>query len=204
MAIIRLAAMVLLAACAERGPGGLSEEQFWQQNAGYEVCDRDGDCEIALEPCDACPIAVNAWSAPQFRLQAMAVVCAGDGAGDCESAEYAACVEGQCALLAGKPPPQVCGGPVPPGVIRCGCNAVANTGCNAGEKCSFVAAGFDPLWGCTTCLPDGARVEGQACTSPTSVDSGDDCIGGLLCVDGYCTEVCDTLDNTTAIGTKRA
>jgi hypothetical protein len=183
--------LVVLAACAERGSGGLSEEEFWQQNAGFDSCYLDNECVIALEPCDACPIAVSSSAAAQFRRQAMEVECTDDGEDLCTTNEFLACDRGRCALLESKPEP-TCAPDFP--WFWSACNAIADTGCDAGEKCTWFARSLDPLLMCTSCAPSGPKLEGQHCiVGPALVD---DCAGGLICMDGYCTEVCDALDNT--------
>jgi hypothetical protein len=77
------------------------------------------------------------------------------------------------------------------------CNAIANTGCNAGEKCTYIIESTEPLLGRTGCADDGTMTEGQACTGAGTAEGGvDDCAGGLFCNDSVCTEICDALDNT--------
>jgi hypothetical protein len=77
------------------------------------------------------------------------------------------------------------------------CNAIANTGCNAGEKCTYIIESTEPLLGRTGCADDGTMTEGQACTGAGTAEGGvDDCVGGTFCNDSVCTEICDALDNT--------
>ncbi|MGB8223606.1 MAG: hypothetical protein WCF10_13555, partial [Polyangiales bacterium] len=75
------------------------------------------------------------------------------------------------------------------------CDPVANTGCEAGEKCSSLLISSDPsLTTSTTCLPDGTVRLGGACTVGAAGETTgfDDCRGGSYCSSGVCVEICST------------
>lgn len=74
------------------------------------------------------------------------------------------------------------------------CNAVAQTGCNPGEKCALVEDDMDPDMNVAYCRPDGSVVADGACT--IDQDGLDDCIGGLWCLDGTCQEICSDEPDT--------
>ncbi len=79
-------------------------------------------------------------------------------------------------------------------ICEAGCNPVAQTGCDAGEKCTWVArSAADPRCGATACAPDGPVELGGACAvGPPGLDSGfDDCAAaGGLCMAGVCMTIC--------------
>ena len=69
------------------------------------------------------------------------------------------------------------------------CDAVAQTGCDPGEKCTFVQDSENPEEFSALCRPDGSVQSGNACT----LDPGtgfDDCVAGLFCSGGACEEIC--------------
>lgn len=72
------------------------------------------------------------------------------------------------------------------------CNPVANTGCAAGEKCTWIDI-TDTL-GTIGCAPDGTAGLGEACTTgaPGETTGYDTCQGGLYCLQGVCQEICTT------------
>lgn len=75
------------------------------------------------------------------------------------------------------------------------CNPIANTGCEGGDKCTFIVTSEDPFTGITGCADDGAVDVGGAC----SRDAGtgvDDCVGGSLCMNGICEEICSVNPNS--------
>ena len=74
------------------------------------------------------------------------------------------------------------------------CDPVGQTGCFAGEKCTYIIDSTTPLMGHTSCAPKGGVVSGGACTR----DAGgvDDCVAGYFCSGGTCTEICSTSPNS--------
>jgi hypothetical protein len=76
-------------------------------------------------------------------------------------------------------------------VVLTACNPVAQSGCSAAKKCTWIATG--PATGALGCAPAGAATEGQACAyGPDGVQTGfDDCAGGLACISGTCKPLCD-------------
>jgi len=96
------------------------------------------------------------------------------------------------------------------------CDVLAQSGCNAGEKCAWVrtAASATSAKGEAVCVPDGDRSNGQVCHfGATGIATGfDDCEKGLTCeadigVDkatGVCTKTCDIDAKVDACGPKAA
>ncbi len=82
------------------------------------------------------------------------------------------------------------------------CNPVAQTGCNSGEKCTWIVdvAGTppDPDLGHTGCVTDGTVAEGDACTLPET--GADDCVAGTYCLRSVCTEICSSAPNSCPSG----
>ena len=99
--------------------------------------------------------------------------------------------------------------PGPPDQRVCGvvssCSVLTQTGCNTGEKCSWLHAndvvGTEPVVGGIACAPAGAVPLGGACrygpVDPTNVDpcfpanAYDNCVGGTVCYAGICEQICD-------------
>jgi hypothetical protein len=74
------------------------------------------------------------------------------------------------------------------------CNPVANTGCQPGEKCTFVIdspMGADSITGSTRCAPDGDKAAGASCTG-SSGGTADDCLATTYCSGGVCAEICSS------------
>ncbi len=70
------------------------------------------------------------------------------------------------------------------------CNPVAQTGCDPGDKCTWIVESADPYLAYTGCTTDGDKDLNEACTSP---DTGaDDCMAGYYCLSGTCAEICNT------------
>jgi len=63
------------------------------------------------------------------------------------------------------------------------CNALAQTGCAAGEKCTWRSD--VKIIGC---VPTGAQPVGCACSTGAGYD---DCVGGAYCAQGICKSICD-------------
>jgi hypothetical protein len=79
------------------------------------------------------------------------------------------------------------------------CNPVSQTGCEAGEKCTWVVYSEEPALGKTECVADGAVDKAGACTvgEPGAATGFDDCKAGLYCVNGACSDICTQTDATT-------
>ncbi|HEY4056302.1 MAG TPA: hypothetical protein VGM39_06820 [Kofleriaceae bacterium] len=72
------------------------------------------------------------------------------------------------------------------------CSPTAQTGCNAGEKCTWIQDQDDPPIGHLGCTPDGTLEIGTACTQPAAGPMGyDTCKKGSYCINGACEQVCD-------------
>ncbi len=89
------------------------------------------------------------------------------------------------------------------------CNPVAQTGCEAGQKCTWITVvdgtAQDPDGvGLIGCVADGAAAIGQACTSgePGEATGFDNCAAGGYCIAGTCQEICtdapDSCDSATS------
>jgi hypothetical protein len=78
------------------------------------------------------------------------------------------------------------------------CDAVAQTGCNPGEKCTFVEDELNPGEFLSYCRPDGAQPLGASCTSDP--DGLDECTAGLYCVSGVCEEICSVAPDSCPNG----
>jgi hypothetical protein len=90
------------------------------------------------------------------------------------------------------------------------CDVVNNTGCDAGEKCTWVrvSVGTEPeqQLGQVNCVPDGDVPTGSACMFGASgLNTGyDNCVGGNLCMAprttenamGTCKEICSLMDTS--------
>jgi hypothetical protein len=72
------------------------------------------------------------------------------------------------------------------------CNPATQAGCDAGEKCANLDV--TDMLSQTTCVPDGDKTEGQACTvgEPGQTTGYDDCVAGYHCLYGQCAPVCVT------------
>lgn len=79
------------------------------------------------------------------------------------------------------------------------CNAVANTGCAANEKCTFIVESTDPFLGRTDCAADGSVALGGMCAR--AMDGVDDCVGGTWCLGSVCSEICSSAPDSCASGT---
>jgi len=73
------------------------------------------------------------------------------------------------------------------------CNVLTQTGCNAGEKCTWFEDDMsDPPIGHIACAPDGDKAIGAACTTGAPGATGyDDCVKGAVCQGGECEAICD-------------
>ena len=91
------------------------------------------------------------------------------------------------------------------GICETGCNAIAQTGCQAGERCAPV---FDAqLAGNEGCVPDADTPipVGQPCTEGSQLAGGhDDCVARAVCVEGVCRELCSLEPDSCDAGTCQA
>lgn len=73
------------------------------------------------------------------------------------------------------------------------CNPLTQTGCNTGEKCTWIVDQDTPTEiGHIGCTPDGTVAVGAACTvGPAGPTGFDDCVKGSICVAGECKTICD-------------
>ena len=72
------------------------------------------------------------------------------------------------------------------------CNPKTQTGCNPGEKCTWINDQDNPPIGHVGCAPNGTIAIGQACTDPPAGPMGyDNCVGGSVCLAGVCKQICD-------------
>lgn len=73
------------------------------------------------------------------------------------------------------------------------CDPLAQTGCNSGEKCTWVLDATVPtVLGHVGCVPDGTEALGAACTyGPPGPMGYDNCAKGNACVSGHCSQICD-------------
>ena len=86
--------------------------------------------------------------------------------------------------------------------VPAACDPVAQVGCQAGEKCSWLVLTDVPFIAITTCVPDGVVAIGGACIEGApGPDTGyDDCVAGNLCTGGECQEICGQFPDTCAQG----
>jgi hypothetical protein len=86
-----------------------------------------------------------------------------------------------------------------------GCNPVAQTGCLASEKCTWVD--HTDILGVIQCAPAGDVALGGACTigPPGQMSGFDDCVAGSYCLGGICEEICsdapDSCPSTSSCST---
>jgi hypothetical protein len=87
------------------------------------------------------------------------------------------------------------------------CNPVMQTGCQAGEKCTWIVdidgnpTAMTEDIGHIGCVADGSLAEGASCTDG-SMAGPDACVAGQLCVSGKCKPICDpqVVEGTNAAG----
>jgi hypothetical protein len=83
------------------------------------------------------------------------------------------------------------------------CNVLTQTGCNVGEKCTWIHDVDlpDPI-GHIGCAPDlgGVRPGGACTVAAPQVGGYDNCVKGDACIDGFCTQICDLQGGTTPCG----
>ena len=73
------------------------------------------------------------------------------------------------------------------------CDVLAQTGCNTGEKCTWIWDERDATaeLGHIGCVMDGTVAADAACTFNMDPIGFDNCVGGTFCLDGVCKEICD-------------
>jgi hypothetical protein len=100
--------------------------------------------------------------------------------------------------VAGRGPFYECDDPMP--VDPCAittpviCNVLQQTGCAAGEKCTWIEDATTPQKvGHIGCAPDGTVARGASCmyTPPGANGGYDDCMKGDVCDHGACKQICD-------------
>jgi hypothetical protein len=87
------------------------------------------------------------------------------------------------------------------------CNPVMQTGCQTGEKCTWIVdidgnpTAMTEDIGHIGCVANGSIVEGAGCTDG-SMAGPDACVAGQLCVSGKCKQICDpqVVEGTAAAG----
>ncbi len=72
------------------------------------------------------------------------------------------------------------------------CNPVAQTGCGADEKCTWITIDAANDVGTLGCVPDGSVATGSACTqgTPGETTGYDNCQAGNICIYSVCEEIC--------------
>lgn len=92
--------------------------------------------------------------------------------------------------------------PTTPATNAAGCNPLAQTGCNAGEKCTWLIDQLNPAAGHIGCAPDGTIAVGCACSLGIPGATGyDDCGKGATCLAGVCKKICDEQGGAPTCGT---
>jgi hypothetical protein len=79
------------------------------------------------------------------------------------------------------------------------CNANAQTGCDAGEKCTWIIVAEEPeILGVIGCVEDGNVAEGGACERGAAGQTTgfDNCVAGTYCLGGTCEDTCSVLDSS--------
>jgi hypothetical protein len=78
------------------------------------------------------------------------------------------------------------------------CNPLAQTGCNTGEKCTWIVDAYAPNYvGHVGCVPDGTAGSGATCQFGAAGATGyDNCVKGTVCNNysgspGVCRDICD-------------
>jgi hypothetical protein len=96
-------------------------------------------------------------------------------------------------------------GPPPDGEIL-SCNVLTQTGCAAGQKCTWVTDSTSPPLGHIDCVPDGTVMVGSACTpGPVGPTTGyDNCKAGSYCESMVCKRICDPQGGTPTCPTNFA
>jgi hypothetical protein len=74
--------------------------------------------------------------------------------------------------------------------------------CGAGYKCGRLIEATNPTVTRTTCVPDGTRAPGSACSygDIAAAEGYDDCTAGAVCLLGTCRAICDVADELACDG----
>lgn len=81
------------------------------------------------------------------------------------------------------------------------CDPLAQTGCAAGEKCTWILDQQSPSIGHIGCAPDGDIALGCACSVGAAGATGyDDCAKGAFCSAGTCKTICDLDGGASSCG----
>ncbi len=72
-----------------------------------------------------------------------------------------------------------------------GCNILTQTGCDAGQKCSWIHDQLMPAVSHVGCAPDGTVAVGGSCTYGMPPSGWDNCTKGGVCEGGVCKLICD-------------
>jgi len=82
------------------------------------------------------------------------------------------------------------------------CNPISNTGCDTGQKCTWIH--ITATLGRIGCVADGDKAIGTACTSGLAhvgeTTGFDDCVGGNVCIGNVCEPVCTISPDSCATG----
>jgi hypothetical protein len=83
------------------------------------------------------------------------------------------------------------------------CNVLAQTGCAATEKCTWIEDQTTPTpLGHIGCVPNGAAAAAAACTTGPAGPMGyDNCVKGNYCLGGTCKPICDDAGGAPMCGT---
>jgi len=87
------------------------------------------------------------------------------------------------------------GGDSGPGV----CNPLTQTGCNTGEKCTWINDQDDPPIGHVGCAPEDAapkQIDEACAEGPAGPMGYDNCAKGSVCLAGVCKQICDVNGGT--------
>jgi len=102
----------------------------------------------------------------------------------------------------GKPPVVIIDSPNTDDTIVSACNPLTQTGCNPGEKCTWITDQVMPQEvGHIGCAPDGTVAVGGACVDgPPGPQGFDNCLKGTICVNAECKTICDPQAAAAASG----
>lgn len=85
------------------------------------------------------------------------------------------------------------------------CSPTLQTGCEAGEKCTWIVDSDEPEIAHTGCAPDGSIEAFGSCQRATAAGGGvDDCVAGTVCLGNQCKPICDTNGGDPACPTNYA
>lgn len=73
------------------------------------------------------------------------------------------------------------------------CSPTAQTGCDPGQKCTWIVDNEEPRISHVGCVDDGTVEAFGTCTrQPPAAGGADDCKAGNICLSGMCKPICDT------------